>query len=207
MQMARMFIPVLLAFITHSVDSSAGEILQDQADQVSQIAAFQPIGQSFAAEDNRIQSIAFAYQVLDAQAPNDALRFSLYEGEGFAGALLSAVDFMLPENYSGLFDIDFSSVLLSIGSIYTAAVSAPSGSARFGIEHTVSDVYAAGRLVTLEPLFYEINCGSSTDTVCADARFRVTPASIPEPESLLLLATAIAVMSRSPRRRRTVLEL
>ena len=170
----------------------AGEILQNQFDQIAQIAAFQPIGQSFVAEDSQITvGIAFGFEEINPGAPNSPLEMRLYQGEGFAGSLLSVVPFSLPMGFIGFFDVDFSSVSLDVGALYTAAVTVPSLSPLWGVQFSTSDVYPVGRLVTDNPAFYEIFCGSATNTQCADLRFRVMSLNIPEPAMWPLLAIAL----------------
>jgi hypothetical protein len=181
----------------------ATEILQNQFDAIAQIAAFQPIGQSFVAEATQVQvAIAFGFEEVNPGFPNEPLEMSLYQGEGLGGPLLSTVTFSLPNGFTGFFNVDFSSVLLDVGAVYTAAVSVPTSSPLWGVQFSTSDVYPFGRLVTDNSTFYEIFCGSATNTQCADLRFRVTSATIPEPGLWSLLLAIVFASSLKLRRRR-----
>ena len=176
----------------------AGEILQNEFDEIAQIAAFQPIGQSFVAENTRVQvAIAFGFEEINPGFPNDPLEMRLHQGEGFDGPLLSTATFSLPMGFTGFFAVDFSSVALEVGSVYTAAVLVPSSSPLWGVQFSTSDVYPFGRLVTANPLFYEIFCGGAGNTQCADLRFRVTSRDVPEPGVWPLLAVVFGVLLQS----------
>lgn len=175
----------IMATAAATPPANAGVILQDSGPLVSAIFFFDPIGQSFTAEDEHV-SIALSFQRLNIGQPNDPLRAQLLLGAGLAGPILQTIDFSLPPVVSvDFFDLDFSAASLSIGQEYTIAVSAPSDSALWGVLHASADVYAGGSVFLAGGLDPEEN-------FFGDLRFRVTPVSepasqIPEPASLAFL--------------------
>jgi len=131
-------------------------------------------------------SFGFYFNCINCTFSNtDSLRLSLLDGDGLGGAVLSYVDFFLPNGFADFYDVDFSSLGLIVGSIYTALLEVLGNSPYWGvnIQEGGSDLYAFGQL-------YEN--GSCCDYTNADARFRVLAAEVSEPAPFALLALGLA---------------
>ena len=141
-----------------------------------QIQWYEPIGQSFLAEDSNV-FIAFSlYPINPPYDPSDPLVYSLYDGDGLGGSLLSSQNIVAPSGHSGWFPVDFTSVDLTLGNTYTAAISIVGSSPYWGATG-VGNVYADGQGY-LDGVAYPNldNC------------LLVTPAdAVPEPATILLL--------------------
>ncbi|MGH8176184.1 MAG: hypothetical protein ACREV5_07995 [Steroidobacter sp.] len=184
-----------LLILTPSL-ASAGLILQDQENGVFQVNAFEPIGQSFTAEDAGVL-IAFQMECINCGFPNaDALRMDLFSGDGLGGALLASRSFSLISGFAGFFDVDFSALVLSVGSRYTAALSVLGDDPYWGVRVSTTDVYSGGSAYARECQ----TCGPAA----AELAFRVTPVTpvnVSEPGVLALLAVSFTVFLLSRRRR------
>ena len=96
------------------------------------IAAFSPLGQTFTAIDTDLISIGFAYSDINPGSPNEPITLRLYAGDGVGGTLLASRIFTLPSVLPStldapvIVDTDFSGVSLTVGAIYTAALSTSS---------------------------------------------------------------------------------
>jgi hypothetical protein len=170
--------------------AEAASIVQDSADAAYQINFHSPLGQTFTAEDSWIDSIGFYIQDFNPHiAPDDFdIGVSLYEGVGSSGNLLgSGIYNTLTNGYVGWADIDFSSVVLNVGSTYTAIVT--DNTVRWGLSLSAnSDVYSGGSAI----IFNELRPNS-------DLRFRVLASSkpVPEPASVLGLLSFAAIGTTS----------
>ena len=154
----------------------------------TQILQASPIGQTFTAEDQRIQSVGFSvHDSNPTLGPSDfSLTISLYAGIGTAGALLGDRTFLgLTDGFDGFIDVDFTSVSLNVGDIYTAIIG--DTTPRWGLNSVSVDVYAGGTAIQLgepSPFF--------------DFGLRVIPVS--EPATSALLATGILALALYRRR-------
>lgn len=179
-----------LAIATFATTAGAAPILQDQTSSAYQIEFFSPFGQSFTAEDAHV-SIGFFIQDFNPQiAPgDDDVTITLYAGEGTAGAVLGSGDVTgLTLGFQGWADVDFSSVALTLGSVYTAVIS--DDTVRWGVQaQTSGNPYAGGQL------YLEGNAQAN-----GDARFRVLPQQVPEPLTLVLAGLGLAGFSLRRRR-------
>lgn len=175
------------AMFVGSMAAQAGLILQDTATDTAQVDFFEPIGQSFIAEDASV-SFAFYYETINADRPNDPLELQLLSGDGLGSGVLGTFTFSLPSEFVGFFDVDLSSIALMVGQTYTATVSVPGTSPLWGVQlNDGGNPYMGGRLY-VGRTFTGNTVGDASD----DARFRVTPVSVPEPASLALLALGLA---------------
>ena len=84
-----------------SVTVRAGVILQDEQDAAIQIHLFEPIGQSFTAEDSNID-FAFFYDQFNVSSPHDPFQVQLRDGDGLGGTVLGSMVFSLPTGFTGV---------------------------------------------------------------------------------------------------------
>ena len=170
-----------------SMAAHAGLILQDTATTTAQVDGYEPFGQSFIAEDTSV-SFAFYFETMNPGRPNDPLELQILSGDGLGGTVLSKFTFSLPSDFIGFFDVDLSSTALMVGQTYTATVSVPGDSPLWGAQlNDGGNPYTGGRLY-VGRTFPGNTIGDASD----DARFRVTPHTVPEPGSLALIVLGFA---------------
>ncbi len=192
-----MYILLIVAFCKTSQLSCADLIIQEQINSVSQIIGSSPLGQTFTAEDQYIQTVGL--RILDMNAfiaPDDHdLVVKLYSGIGNGGTLIAAstVD-DIPDGqleYDWVL-FDFSSVSLNIGEMYSIFVE--DDTQRWGAamnQHSLSDGtpllgsidYTGGDMIELGVLDPR-----------ADLTFMITP--VPEPATIALLALGGLMLRR-----------
>jgi hypothetical protein len=178
-----------LAIAASATTAGAAPILQDQATGASQIQVASPIGQSFTAEDAHV-SIGFFIEDFNPNlAPSDDdVTITLYAGEGTGGAVLGSGDVTgLTLGFQGWVDVDFSSVALTLGAVYTAIIS--DDTVRWGVATSWGNPYAGGQL------YWQGAAASGSD-----ARFRVLPQQVPEPLTLVLAGLGLAGVAVRRRR-------
>ena len=116
--------PILFIFLFSFVSAPvvAGPIIQDTESGSLSIYYYQPVGQSFLAEDAKIKWIG-AYTDPNYWPEENDLSFSveLYEGDGISGSSIFSYIFNLPSDYSGYADFDVSSITFTVGQMYTFA--------------------------------------------------------------------------------------
>jgi hypothetical protein len=174
--------------------ASAGVILNNAGQFDRGISSRDPIGQSFTAEDPLLGKIAFAFSDINPGFPNDPVTMTLYTGTGFGGAVVKAVTQTLPDPLPStaaapqFIDFDFSGAALTVGNIYTVAVTT-SSSPKIAEVYDSQDHYNGGIYIDAvdgqQPTF-ELN-------------FRVTP-GVPEPASLAVLSLGGLALLRRRRR-------
>lgn len=162
--------------------ANAGTILNDPApDLQTQIHYYQPIGQSFTAIDSNLISIGFRLGQLNPSFPNDPIKLELYAGTGTGGTLIASRTLTLPigADYSYFTDFDLTGTVLSVGAVYSAALSVVGNSPLTGIVVDLGHSYTGGLLFRSE--VSSEGCGD------CDLAFRVIGGAVPEPASWALL--------------------
>lgn len=165
-------------------NSFGGTILQNVGSGDAQIAVYDPIGQSFVADDVQLSTIAFAFSDMNLGNPNSPITMSLYAGTGVGGTLLDSVTqtlpFVLPGTGAPLqfIDFNFAGNSLILGATYTAVVTTTSP--KVGVAYNVNDVYAGGQV------FESYAAGDPFHNEAGyDLAFRVV--TVPEPGSAVLV--------------------
>ena len=178
-----------LAIAAFATTAGAAPILQDQRNGTAQINFYSPIGQSFTAEDAFVSIGFFIEDLNPGVAPgDDDVTITLYAGEGTGGAVLGSGDVTgLTLDFEGWVDVDFSSVALTLGAVYTAIIS--DDTVRWGVHYGVGNLYAGGQSY--------VNGNAQANT---DARFRVLPQQVPEPLTLVLAGLGLAGVAIRRRR-------
>ena len=179
-----MFIAGLAAW--NAAPAQAYPILQDQFSQLNQIYENRPIGQSFTAEDAHILSVGFRFEPINsANASAEPLTITLHEGAGLAGPVLAAAQIDPAAGFVGFVDADFSAVPLTVGAVYTAEIRTLTTSTYWGVWSKLwfnePDQYPGGAMYLRGSL-----------APSSDLTFRVLPAAVPEPSTLLVVASGLA---------------
>lgn len=171
-----------------AMSAHAGVILQDDISATSQVNFYEPMGQSFLAEDAQVR-FAFNYRPMNPSSPADTLRLRLVDGDGLDGSTLANIVFEIPTGFNGFYDVDFSAVSLTVGSMYTAVLSIPGSSPYWGASYaTANNHYGNGRAYL---------AGERADADI-DMTFRVTPlvqeepVEVPEPGTIAILSLGLA---------------
>lgn len=188
---------LLAAAALFGTSAQAGVILQDKISATSQVNFYEPMGQSFRAEDANVQ-FAFYYSPMNPGSPADSLYFRLVDGDGLDGDTLADIVFALPAGYQGFYDLDFSSLSLTVGNMYTAVLSIPGSSPYWGASYSSNNnPYRNGRAYL---------AGERADSDY-DMTFRVTPVveeppqGVPEPATLAMLSIGLAGLFVSSRKK------
>ena len=161
--------------------SAAGTILIPPGGGSYQVQAYEPIGQSFTAEDATV-SAGLYFTVMNPHFANsDPIQYSLYAGTGVGGPLLNSSSFMVPDGFSGFHMVDFSATPLTVGNVYTLAAHVVGGSPYWGVTIPLGDPYAGG-----DGIF------AGNVVVGQDVSLQVIPTAAPEPVSVVLLGIGLA---------------
>lgn len=183
---------VVLMFGVIVEKAPAGLILQNQSTGTAQILLVSPVGQTFTAEEAQIQSFAFFLSDSNSTLPNGITTVKLYEGIGTAGSLLDSANLVIAPGTQGFVDFDFSSVILTVGNVYTSIIERPN--ARWGIERN-QHTYPTGTPISgrVDYPGGDYIVQGSVQAIL-DARFRVIP--IPEPTTGILFTVCGLTLAR-----------
>jgi hypothetical protein len=179
-----------------AMSAHAGVILQDQVSATSQVNFYEPMGQSFRAEDAHVQ-FAFYYTPMNIGFSPDTLRLRLVAGDGLDGDTLADTVFAVPTGSTGFYDVDFSAVSLTAGNMYTAVLSIPGASPYWGASYSTRNPYGNGRAY--------LSAGPAN--AASDMSFRVTPvvqevpAEVPEPGTIAILSLGLAGLVAARRKK------
>ncbi len=190
----------LAILLTGAISSAAqaGVIVQDDGDADATIRFFDPIGQTFIADQPYLQTIAFAFSDANENEPNDPITMTLYEGAGTAGSVVDTVVKTLPASLPGtlqtpqFIDFDFTGNVLTPGALYSVAVTTDSSKVAVVYEND-TDEYPDGQI------FYDSSITTLSNPI--DLNFRIVSSQVPEPMSLSLLglgSVALAWRRRRP---------
>ena len=173
-----------------SAPAVAGPILLNPGGGSNQVQFAEPVGQTFTAEDPLV-SAGLYFLVMNPQFPNsDAIEYQLHQGSGTGGALLASTTFNLASGFDGFHMVDFSSVALTPGNVYTLTASIVGTSPYWGVAKSI-DVYAGGVAV-----FFGV------PEPGGEMALSVVPQA-PEPASLFLIASAgLGLLIETKRRRK-----
>lgn len=174
----------------------AGPIVQATSNTNMQIEFFEPIGQSFTAEDSAVK-FGLYIEPINAGFPLSGLHFRLLSGDGLGGGVLLDQTLSPALGFGGYLEFDLSTVALTLGNAYTVAVDVPGTSPYWGANlNGGGNPYAGGQAYYNDP--NNILPGAAT----SDFRFQVLPtiAAIPEPGTLVLAGLALAGLVATRRR-------
>jgi hypothetical protein len=188
------YLKILIAVIAISVYPTrsviAGIIENSWNTGITQIFYFQPIGESFIAQDAHVMASLYYTPINPGYTVSD-LTLSLYQGEGIGGSLLASDTFSLPLNFSGFYNSDFSGVSLAVGHLYS--IVAYGGNSPYWGAGMSDDT--AGHV--------RIESGIVNPDATNAFAFRITP--VPEPATLALMSLGLAVMRIRISRHRSTL--
>lgn len=178
------------ALVLLGTAANAGTIVNDPGfDTAFQVDFFEPLGQSFTAIDAQLLTIGFRFGQINPGFPNDLVKLDLYTGTGTGGTLVASRTLTLPTNvdYSFFTDIDFTGTSLTVGAVYSAALSIVGNSPLIGVVVDTDNEYAGGVLFSPQASLAE--CGDGN----CDLAFRVVGTNVPEPASWALLITGFGL--------------
>jgi hypothetical protein len=195
---------VAAAFVVAlSVPAAASTILLPADFGAAQVQAFEPIGETFTAEDAFVKA-ALSFSVINPGFPVDPLRYDFYQGSGVGGSLLATTTFNLAPGFNGFFDFDLSAIPLVVGNVYSLVATDVGTSPYWAIGLSGTN-YAFGNPIVGGAV--QANGAGGA----AEHALRVTPTAtatpVPEPATLTLLGAGLLAQgvrrARQARQRRS----
>jgi hypothetical protein len=143
-----------------------------------QLLNMNPTGQSFTAVDPTVDWVSFHLYPLNPTFLLDGIKVTLYEGNGFEGAVLASDTEYPSAGYLGWYQFDLGGVSVTPGQKYTLRLEVTGGSPYWGatVAYWVPDAYPGGDHWQFN---YEHNP--------IDFAFQVSGTPVPDPGSTLLL--------------------
>lgn len=152
-----------------------------------QINAYEPIGQSFTAEDALVD-IEYWIVSFNTQFPLESITANLYDGEGLGGSVVDTVTVDPLGGFTGYFKF-FDNIALTVGSVYTIALTSPNP--YWGAQSADQSYDGGTGFLSGAP-------------VSVDMAIRVTPdlSAVPLPAGGLLLLGGLGLLGAAKRRKR-----
>jgi hypothetical protein len=170
--------------LVSSAPTAQADILQPN--QTGAISLFNSAyGQTFIAETADLFSIDFYYSDYNPQFGSGVIAMDLFVGTGYGGSLLHTVTRDLTGMTGGLQRFVFGNLATTIGSTYTFRVRGASGRGAVGLAF---DTYAGGTMLLSDATPYT---GRDMTFAIDDSPETVPPTAVPEPTSMVLVATGV----------------
>ena len=151
-----------------------------------QVRTFEPVGQSFVAEDELVEAGLHFSVINSTFDPSEPIRYDLYLGQGVGGPLVASTTFALSSGMDDFFHMeDFSSTPLAIGSTYSLVASVVGTSPYWALTRS------------LEP-----PAGTGIGRLFSEYRYALSVNPVPEPNTALLVSLGLIGMSITGRRSR-----
>ena len=188
----------LSAAATLAAPAAAAVVIDQPINQAGiQVLAFSPVGQSFTAVTDSLNSIGVSLQNFNVANPvwiaDRTVTLRLFDQADLTGNTLGqgTVDVAAilgdADGVTGMIDFGFGSVTLAVGQSYSFQVVADT--ARWGIRTSyITNAYAGGRAYYTAPF-----PGYEADSANSDLRFRVS--AVPEPEAAWMLLAGLLLLA------------
>jgi hypothetical protein len=162
-----------------SLANAAPILYAPQLGLTVQVNTFEPVGQSFVAENEFVEAGLHFSVINFTFDPTEPIRYDLYLGQGVGGPLVASATFALSGGTDDFFHTeDFSSTPLTIGNTYSLVASVVG----------ISPYWAVTR--SLEP-----PAGTGIGSLFPEYRYALSVNPIPEPNTAILLSLGLIGMS------------